>query len=188
MFAPRAWLAEADSGKPRLGDCKDAALSRFPIRQNCVCSELSRRNASVLIIAPLSCSPPIYKDLLGSPLHLKFSFISTGVTAGPADSWSSFPPAAGKCGRDSLLRPHPWIFPGDVGLLYGLAGAVLELRRMCRVSLQLSWWLCVILGGGMIPVGAMLPAFGVAIQELQRNFVMGDLRALSSSFLPPWPK
>lgn len=98
FFAPGAWLAEAASGKPQLGDCEDAALSRFPIRQNCVCSELSWCTVPVLIIAPLSCSPPIYKDLLGSPLRLKFSFISTGVTAEPADSWSSFPPAAGKCG------------------------------------------------------------------------------------------
>lgn len=61
-----------------------------------MCFELSWRNASIFIIAPLSCSAPIYKDLLSSPLHLKFSFISAGVSAEPADSCSIFPPAAGK--------------------------------------------------------------------------------------------
>lgn len=64
-----------------LGGCKYMALSLLPMHQNCVCFESSQCNASVFIIAPLSCLAPIYKDLLGSPLHLKFSFISPCDTA-----------------------------------------------------------------------------------------------------------
>lgn len=149
-----------------------------------MCSELSPCNVPVLIIAPLSCSPPIYKDLLGSPLHLKFSFISTGVTA---DSWSSFPPAAGKCGWDSLLHPHPWNFRGTV--VWTGWSSVGTLEDVMGVSaLQPSWWPCGILVGRVILGRGMLPAFGAAMQELQGNFVMGEPRALSSCFLPPWPE
>ena len=81
-----------------------------------MCFELSQRNASIFIIAPLSCSAPIYKDLLGSPLHLKFSFISAGVTAEPADSCSIFRLAAGRRVREA--RPRLL----HVGLLHGPAG------------------------------------------------------------------
>lgn len=84
---------------------------------------------SIFIIAPLSCSAPIYKDLLSSPLHLKFSFISTRVTAKPAGSWSIFLPAAGKSpvGCAGLPAPSssPFFAPKAALLqLHGPVGSV----------------------------------------------------------------
>lgn len=92
--------------------------------------------------------------------------------------------------REGLPAPSPSLdFPGGCGTVVWPGWSSVGIKEDVQgVSAAVLVALCDPGGGGMILVGVMLPAFGVAIQELQRNFVMGDLRALSSSFLPPWPK